>query len=90
MRSVWGCEISGTAGPRAPTQRRAPYGSPQPLAKLKPAQLPQMKAGGSPIQDHPPETALPPLNAVEGPMPVVPAGARGIDQDLIPNLQLQA
>ena len=32
-----------------------------------------MKAGGSAIQDHPPETALPPLNAVEGSMPVVPA-----------------
>jgi hypothetical protein len=46
-------------------------------------------AGGSAIQDHPREAALSPLNAVEGPVPVVPAGARGIDQDLIPNLQLQ-
>ena len=47
-----------------------------------------MKAGGSAIQDHPPETALPPLNAVEGSMPVVPACAWGIDQDLLPNLQI--
>ena len=46
-------------------------------------------AGGSAIQDHPREAALSPLNAVEGPVPVVPAGARCIDQDLIPNLQLQ-
>ena len=50
--------------------------------------MPQREAGGCAIQDHPPETALPPLNAVEGPMPVVPAGARGIDQNLLPNLQL--
>jgi hypothetical protein len=49
-----------------------------------------MKAGGSPIQDHPPETALSILNAVECSMPVVPACARGIDQDDIPNLQLRA
>jgi len=49
-----------------------------------------MKAGGSPIKDHPPETALPTLNAVEGPMPMVPSGARGIDQDLLPNPQLRA
>jgi hypothetical protein len=86
---VGGCEISGTAGPWAPKQRRAPCGSPQPLAKLKPAHLTHRKAGGSAIQDHPRVAALPPLNAVEGPVPVVPAGARGIDQDLIPNLQLR-
>jgi hypothetical protein len=46
-------------------------------------------AGGSAIQDHPREAALSPLNAVEGSMPLVPVGARGIDQGFFPNLQLR-
>jgi len=84
---VVGCEISGTAGPRAPKQRRAPCGSPLPLAKLKPAHLTYRKTGGSAIQNDPREASLATLDAVEGPMPVVPAGTRGIDQEDIPNLQ---
>ena len=56
-------------------------------ARLKPAHLTQRKAGGSAIQDHPRVAALAPLNAVEGPMPVVSASSRVIDQDLFPNLR---
>ena len=59
------------------------------MARLEPEYLIYWEAGGSAIQDHPRVAALPPLNAVEGPVPVVPAGARGIDQDDIPNLQLR-
>ena len=59
------------------------------MARLEPEYLIYWEAGGSAIQDHPRVAALPPLNVVEGSMPVVPAGARGINQDLIPNLQLR-
>ena len=54
-----------------------------------PAHLTHGEVGRSAIQDHPREAALAPLNAVEGPIPVVPAGAMGTDQVLIPNLQLR-
>jgi hypothetical protein len=62
---------------------------PDPIARLKPEYLIYGEAGGCAIQDHPRVVALSPLNAVEGPMPVVPAGAWCIDQDLFPNLQLR-